>query len=63
MEYRELKEMEMKRAEAVIEALNTSKDPYVVYKTSRPITQQFAAPEWWFLWIRSFLLRSLSSLS
>ncbi len=38
MEYRELKEMEMKRAEAVIEALNTSKDPYVVYKTSRPIT-------------------------
>lgn len=38
MEYRELKEMEMKRAEAVIESLNTSKDPYVVYKTSRPIT-------------------------
>lgn len=38
MDYRELKEMEMKRAEAVIEALNTSKDPYVVYKTSRPIT-------------------------
>lgn len=38
MDYRELKKMEMKRAEAVIEALNTSKDPYVVYKTSRPIT-------------------------
>ena len=38
MEYRELKKMEMKRAESVIEALNTSKDPYVVYKTSRPIT-------------------------
>ena len=38
MDYRELKKMEMKRAEAVIEALNTSKDPYIVYKTSRPIT-------------------------
>lgn len=38
MDYRGLKKMEMKRAEAVIEALNTSKDPYVVYKTSRPIT-------------------------
>ena len=38
MDYRELKKMEMKRAEAVIEALNTSKDPYVVYKTSRLIT-------------------------
>ena len=38
MDYKELKASEMKRAEAVVEALNTSKDPYVVYKTSRPIT-------------------------
>ena len=38
MDYKELKTAEMKRAEAVVEALNTSSDPYVVYKTSRPIT-------------------------
>lgn len=38
MDYKELKASELKRAEAVVEALNTSKDPYVVYKTSRPIT-------------------------
>ena len=38
MDYKELKAAEMKRAEAVVEALNTSSDPYVVYKTSRPIT-------------------------
>ena len=38
MDYKELKASEMKRAEAVVEALNTSSDPYVVYKTSRPIT-------------------------
>lgn len=38
MEYKALKEMEMRRAEAVVEALNTSNDKYVVYKTSRPIT-------------------------
>ena len=38
MDYKELKASELKRAEAVVEALNTSSDPYVVYKTSRPIT-------------------------
>ena len=38
MDYKELKAAEMKRAEAVVEALNNSSDPYVVYKTSRPIT-------------------------
>ena len=38
MDYRELKEMEMKRAEAVIERLNTSTDKYVKYRLSRPIT-------------------------
>lgn len=38
MDYKELKAAEMKRAEDVVEALNTSSDPYVVYKTSRPIT-------------------------
>ena len=38
MDYKELKASELKRAEAVVEALSTSKDPYVVYKTSRPIT-------------------------
>ena len=38
MDYKELKASELRRAEAAVEALNTSKDPYVVYKTSRPIT-------------------------
>ncbi len=38
MDYKSLKDMEMKRAEAVVEALNTSKDPYIQYKESRPIT-------------------------
>ena len=38
MDYKELKASELRRAEAVVEALNTSSDPYVVYKTSRPIT-------------------------
>jgi len=38
MDYRSLKEMEMKRAEGVVEALNTSKDKYVRYRLSRPIT-------------------------
>ena len=38
MDYKELKAMEMQRAQAVVEKLNTSSDPYVVYRTSRPIT-------------------------
>ncbi len=38
MDYRSLKEMEMKRAEGAVEALNTSKDKYVRYRLSRPIT-------------------------
>ena len=38
MDYKELKAKEMERAQAVVEKLNTSKDPLVVYRTSRPIT-------------------------
>lgn len=38
MDYKELKAKEMERAQAVVERLNTSKDPLVVYRTSRPIT-------------------------
>ena len=38
MNYTEIKKMEMARAEAAVEAFNTSKDKYVQYKLSRPIT-------------------------
>lgn len=38
MEYKEIKKMEMERAEAFIEMLNSSKDTNVRYKQSRPIT-------------------------
>lgn len=38
MEYANMKAMEMKRAEDFVEALNTSKDKYIQYKLSRPIT-------------------------
>ena len=38
MYYKYLKAKEMERAQAVVEKLNTSKDPLVVYRTSRPIT-------------------------
>ena len=38
MDYKNLKEMEMKRAQEVTDALNASKDKYVKYKLSRPIT-------------------------
>ena len=38
MDYRTLKENEMKRAQEVVDALNTSKDKYVKYRLSRPIT-------------------------
>ena len=38
MDYTNLKEMELKRAEEAVNALNSSKDKYVKYKLSRPIT-------------------------
>lgn len=38
MSYHEIKEMEEKRAKAKAQALEESDDPYVRYKTSRPIT-------------------------
>ncbi len=37
MEYKQKKEMELKRAESVVEALNSSNNPYVIHKYSRPI--------------------------
>ncbi len=38
MGYEQIKAAEMKRAKAVIKALNESTDPYVKYRDSRPIT-------------------------
>ena len=38
MDYKDLKETEMERAESFVETLNTSSDKYVQYKLSRPIT-------------------------
>ncbi|MBR3705608.1 MAG: AMP-binding protein [Firmicutes bacterium] len=38
MDYKNLKETEMERAESFVETLNTSSDKYVQYKLSRPIT-------------------------
>ena len=38
MDYTEIKKMEDKRARALAKYLEQSQDPYVVYKTSRPIT-------------------------
>ncbi len=38
MNYQEIKTMDIKRAKAFAKALEDSKDPYVRYKTSRPIT-------------------------
>ncbi|MBR5229348.1 MAG: AMP-binding protein [Firmicutes bacterium] len=38
MDYKNRKEMEMKRAEAFVEALNTSKNKHIRYRQSRPIT-------------------------
>lgn len=38
MNYQEMKEFEVKRAKAFAKALEDSTDPYVRYKTSRPIT-------------------------
>ena len=37
MDYNDLKKIELKNAEDAVNALNTSKDKYVVYRTSRPI--------------------------
>ena len=38
MDYTSLKKMELDRAEEVVNKLNSSKDKYVKYKESRPIT-------------------------